>query len=101
MFAIIKTGGKQYRAEAGTRLRVEKLEAEPGATVEFEALMLGGDKVVVGTPVVAGAKVVAEVVDHGKAKKVLVMKFKAKVHYRRKKGHRQQYTNLLIKEIVA
>lgn len=101
MFAIIKTGGKQYRAEAGVKLRVEKLEAEPGATVEFDALMLGGEQVVVGTPFVAGAKVVAEVVGHGKGKKVRVAKFKAKVHYRRNRGHRQPYTDILVKEIRA
>ena len=63
MYAIIKTGGKQYRAEAGSKLRVEKLEANPGDTVEFDALLLGGEKTVVGSPTVPGAKVVAEVVE--------------------------------------
>lgn len=101
MYAIIKTGGKQYRAEAGSRLRVEKLEANPGDTVEFEALMLGGEKIVIGSPTVPGAKVVAEVVEHGKGKKVVVAKFKAKVQYRRKRGHRQPYTEILVKEIRA
>ncbi|RIH84534.1 50S ribosomal protein L21 [Calidithermus terrae] len=101
MFAIIETGGKQYRAEPGAKLRVEKLEAEAGQTVEFDALMLGGDNLVVGSPTVPGAKVVAEVVGHGKGRKVLVMKFKAKVQYRRKRGHRQQYTEIVVKEIRA
>ncbi|GEM86181.1 50S ribosomal protein L21 [Meiothermus granaticius] len=101
MFAIIKTGGKQYRAEAGAKLRVEKLEANPGETVEFDALMLGGEKTVWGTPTVPGAKVVAEVLGQGKGKKVIVAKFKAKIHYRRKKGHRQPYTEILVKEIRA
>ncbi|MDX2007472.1 MAG: 50S ribosomal protein L21 [Meiothermus sp.] len=101
MFAIIKTGGKQYRAEAGAKLRVEKLELEPGQTVEFDALMLGGEQTVVGSPTVPGAKVVAEVVEHGKGKKVIVAKFKAKIHYRRKRGHRQPYTDVVIKEIRA
>ncbi|MCX7784552.1 MAG: 50S ribosomal protein L21 [Meiothermus sp.] len=101
MYAIIKTGGKQYRAEAGSKLRVEKLEANPGDTVEFDALMLGGEKTVLGTPTVPGAKVVAEVVDHGKGKKVVVAKFKAKIHYRRKRGHRQPYTEIVVKEIRA
>ncbi|MER3443517.1 MAG: 50S ribosomal protein L21 [Meiothermus sp.] len=101
MFAIIETGGKQYRAEPGAKLRVEKLEAEAGQTVEFDALMLGGDNLVVGSPTVPGAKVVAEVVGHGKGRKVRVMKFKAKVQYRRKRGHRQQYTEIVVKEIRA
>lgn len=101
MYAIIKTGGKQYRAEAGNRLRLEKLEASPGDTLEFEALMLGGEKTVLGSPTVPGAKVVAEVVGQGKGKKVVVAKFKAKIQYRRKRGHRQPYTEILIKEIRA
>ena len=95
MFAIVKTGGKQYRVEPGLKLRVEKLDAEPGATVELPVLLLGGEK----TVVVEGASVVAEVLGHGRGKKILVSKFKAKVQYRRKKGHRQPYTELLIKEI--
>ena len=99
MFAIVKTGGKQYRVEPGLKLRVEKLDAEPGATVELPVLLLGGEKTVGGTPVVEGASVVAEVLGHGRGKKILVSKFKAKVQYRRKKGHRQPYTELLIKEI--
>jgi large subunit ribosomal protein L21 len=101
MFAIIQTGAKQYRAEAGQKLRVEKLDLAAGQTVEFEALMLGGEKTVLGSPTVAGAKVVAEVLGQGKGKKVLVMKYKAKVQYRRKRGHRQPYTDLMIKEIRA
>jgi large subunit ribosomal protein L21 len=101
MYAIIKTGGKQYRAEAGSRLRVEKLEANPGDTLEFEALMLGGEKTVLGSPTVPGAKVLAEVVAQGKGKKVVVAKFKAKIQYRRRRGHRQPYTEILVKEIRA
>ena len=101
MFAIFQTGGKQYRAEAGVKLRVEKLELELGQTVEFDALMLGGEQTVLGSPTVPGAKIVAEVVGHGKAKKVLVTKFKAKIHYRRKRGHRQPYTEIEVKEIRA
>ncbi len=100
MFAIIKTGGKQYRAEPNTVLRVEKLDAAVGEKVEFDALMVGGDGgVKIGTPVVEGAKVVAEVLRHGKGKKVVVAKFKAKVNYRRKKGHRQPFTEIRITEI--
>jgi len=99
MFAIVKTGGKQYRVEPGLRLRVEKLELEPGSQVELPVLLLGGEKTVVGAPVVEGAKVVAEVLGHGKGKKITISKFKAKVQYRRKRGHRQPYTEILIKEI--
>ncbi|MDT7909963.1 MULTISPECIES: 50S ribosomal protein L21 [Thermus] len=99
MFAIVKTGGKQYRVEPGLRLRVEKLDLEPGSQVELPVLLLGGEKTVVGAPVVEGAKVVAEVLGHGKGKKITISKFKAKVQYRRKRGHRQPYTEILIKEI--
>ncbi|WP_243028306.1 50S ribosomal protein L21 [Thermus albus] len=99
MFAIVKTGGKQYRVEPGLKLRVEKLMAEPGSQVELPVLLLGGEKTAVGAPFVEGAKVVAEVLGHGKGKKITVSRFKAKVQYRRKKGHRQPYTEILIKEI--
>lgn len=99
MFAIVKTGGKQYRVEPGLKLRVEKLEAEPGSQVELPVLLLSGEKTVVGAPFVEGAKVVAEVLAHGKGKKITISRFKAKVQYRRKKGHRQPYTEILIKEI--
>jgi len=99
MFAIVKTGGKQYRVEPGLKLRVEKLDLEPGSQVELPVLLLGGEKTVVGAPVVEGAKVVAEVLGHGKGKKITISKFKAKVQYRRKRGHRQPYTEILIKEI--
>ncbi len=99
MFAIIETGGKQYRVEEGQRLRVEKLNYEVGAEVEFTPLLVAGDDVKVGFPKVEDAKVIAEVVAHGKAKKILVEKFKAKINYHRKKGHRQPYTELVVKEI--
>ena len=99
MFAIVKTGGKQYRVEPGLRLRVERLDLEPGSQVELPVLLLGGEKTLVGAPVVEGAKVVAEVLGHGKGKKITISKFKAKVQYRRKRGHRQPYTEILIKEI--
>ncbi|GAA5335093.1 MULTISPECIES: 50S ribosomal protein L21 [Thermus] len=99
MYAIVKTGGKQYRVEPGLKLRVEKLAAEPGSQVELPVLLLGGEGIRVGTPFVEGAKVVAEVLAHGRGKKITISKFKAKVQYRRKKGHRQPYTEILIKEI--
>jgi len=93
MYAIIETGGKQYRVEEGERIRVEKLALEPGSVVEFEPLFLAGGEET------KGAKVIAEVVGHGRGRKILVEKYKAKVNYHRKKGHRQHYTELLIKEI--
>ena len=99
MFAIVKTGGKQYRVEPGLKLRVEKLDAEPGATVELPVLLLGGEKTVVGTPVVEGASVVAEVLGHGRGKKIIVGKFRRRKDYRRKNGHRQDYTEIRIKAI--
>lgn len=99
MYAIIRTGGKQYKVEAGDEIFVEKLEAEIGAEVSFEVLMLGGDKVVVGTPVVEGVKAKAEVLEHGKGKKVVVFKYKPKKNFRKKQGHRQPYTKVKINTI--
>ncbi|HMM32508.1 MAG TPA: 50S ribosomal protein L21 [Clostridia bacterium] len=99
MYAIIRTGGKQYKVEAGDEILVEKLEAEIGAEVSFEVLMLGGEKVVVGTPVVEGVKAKAEVLEHGKGKKVVVFKYKPKKNFRKKQGHRQPYTKVKINTI--
>ena len=97
MYAVIKTGGKQYRVSEGDRLRVEKLPADVGATVEFkDVLFVGGEKVVVGKPLVQGAKVTAEVVAQDRAKKVIVFKFRRRKNYQRKNDHRQPYTELKI-----
>ena len=102
MYAVIKTGGKQYRVAQGDRLRVEKLPGEPGAKVTFdEVLMIGGDKVAVGAPLVKGAKVSAEIVAQDRAKKIVVFKFRRRKNYRRKRGHRQPYTELKITGITA
>ena len=102
MYAVIKTGGKQYRGSEGDRLRVEKLPGEPGAQVTFdEVLMIGGEKVAIGTPVVKGAKVRAEIVTQGRDKKVIVFKFRRRKNYRRKRGHRQPFTELKITGISA
>src|SRR5690606_30178489 len=102
MYAVIKTGGKQYRVSEGDRLRVEKLAGEVGGTVELdEVLMLGGDAPKIGKPTVAGAKVVAEIVAQDRAKKIIVFKIKRRKNYRRKNGHRQPYTELRIKAIQA
>jgi large subunit ribosomal protein L21 len=102
MYAVIKTGGKQYRVSEGDRLRVEKLAGEVGGTVELgEVLMLGGDAPKVGKPTVPGAKVVAEIVAQDRAKKIIVFKIKRRKNYRRKNGHRQPFTELRIKAIQA
>ena len=101
MYAIVTTGGKQYKAEAGKALKVEKLDVEVGATVKLDVLMLAdGDKVVVGESA-AKAVVNAEVLAQDKARKVVVFKYKAKKNERKRQGHRQPYTVLKIKEIKA
>lgn len=101
MYAVIATGGKQYRVEPGEVLRVEKLNAEAGEQVEFDqVLMLGnGDDISIGTPYVKGGKVSAEVRTHGRAKKIEIVKFKRRKHHRKQMGHRQSYTEIVIKEI--
>jgi large subunit ribosomal protein L21 len=103
IYAIIKTGGKQYRVEPGQRLRVERMDAEAGSRVELnDVLLLAGDgEVHSGDSVAAGARVVAEVAGHGRSDKILVFKYKPKVRYRRRKGHRQHFTELLVQEIIA
>jgi large subunit ribosomal protein L21 len=102
-YAIVQTGGKQYKVSSGETIDVSHLAAEQGSTVELGEVLLvaDGKSVKVGTPTVEGAKVIAEVVDAGKGKKVIVFKYKPKVRYRRMKGHRQLYTKLVIKEIVC
>lgn len=103
MFAIIKTGGKQYRVQENTILRVEKLAGEPGDTLTFDHVLLISDqgKVTVGTPVVSGAKVEAKVIDQMRDRKVIVFKKKRRHNYRRKKGHRQHLTVVQIQKIAA
>ena len=103
MYAVVLTGGKQYRVQEGDVLFVEKLNAEVDSTVELtEVLAVAKDgEIKVGAPVVEGAKVVAKVLAQGKAKKVIVYKYKAKKDYRRKQGHRQPYTKLVIESINA
>lgn len=100
MYAIIKTGGKQYRVQKDDVFKVEKLDAQVGETVCFdEVLVLGGDELVVGTPFVEGCAVHAEVLEQGKNDKVIIYKYKAKKDYRRKNGHRQPYTLVKITSI--
>ena len=102
MYAVIKTGGKQYRVAEGDKLRVEKLPGDVGAEVTFEeVLMLGGDKVSVGTPLVSGASVKAKIVAQDRAKKVIVFKYKRRKGYRRKYGHRQPFTEIQITGVSA
>lgn len=102
MYAIIETGGKQYRVRPGDTIEVERLEADPGSTLEMErVLMVGGEdtEARVGRPTVSNAVVRAEVLDHARGEKVLVFRFKSKVRYRRRTGHRQHLTRLRITDI--
>ena len=103
MYAVIKTGGKQYRVEEGEFLRVEKLDAEAGDKVELaEVLMLvDGDDVQIGAPMIEGAVVNATVREQGRGEKVKIIKFRRRKHYRRQAGHRQSYTEILIDSISA
>lgn len=102
MFAIIRTGGKQYRVQAGDTVRVQKLDKNPGDSFDLtEVLMLGGDKAVVGSPLVKDAKVTVTVVKQGKEAKITVFKKKRRQGYRRTHGHRQTFTELFITSISA
>ena len=100
MYAIVQTGGKQYKVEQGQALYVEKLDAAVGETVELPVLMVvDGEKTTVGTPVVEDVVAKAQVVAHGKGKKVIVFKYKPKKNYRKKTGHRQPYTKIEIESL--
>jgi large subunit ribosomal protein L21 len=103
MYAVIVTGGKQYRVMEGEYLRVELLDVEPGSTVDFDqVLMLGdGENITIGTPVVSGAKVTASVRGHGRHDKVRIVKFRRRKHHRKQMGHRQHYTEIEITGISA
>lgn len=103
MYAIIKTGGKQYRVSEGDVLNIEKLDVEAGNEVVFEEVLtvVADSDVKIGKPVVEGAKVTAKVVEHGKGEKILVFKYKAKSNYRKRQGHRQPFTTVEISKIEA
>ena len=102
MYAVFKTGGKQYRVAQGDQLRVEKLPGNVGDAVTFDqVLMVGGDALKLGKPLVGGAKVEAKIVSQGLGKKLIVFKFRRRKNYRRKNGHRQPFTALEIVNIVA
>ena len=102
MYAIVRTGGKQYRVEEGRSFDVELLPAKEGASVELDNVLLIADNgnVTVGTPIIEGARVIADVESHGRQKKIVVFKFKAKVRTRKKTGHRQHFTRLAVTEIL-
>jgi large subunit ribosomal protein L21 len=104
MHAVIKTGGKQYRVQSGDEFNVEKLnDTDVGADITFdEILSVGdGDDLAVGTPIVDGATVTAQIVEHGRGKKIIVFKKKRRKKYRKKKGHRQHYTRIRITDVSA
>jgi large subunit ribosomal protein L21 len=103
MYAVFQTGGKQFRAEPGNRIRIPSLSAEPGDVVTFDQVLLAGDdadKVIVGSPTVEGASVTAEVIRHGRTKKLIVFKRKRRKNYRRKQGHRQGFTEIRVDEVA-
>jgi len=101
MYAVIKTGGKQYRVSPGDMLKVESIDAEVGATIDFEEIMMiaNGEDITVGTPTIASAKVAALVVAHGRAKKVEIVKFRRRKHHQKRTGHRQNFTQVQIQNI--
>ena len=100
MYAIIVTGGKQYKVEIGSEIMVEKLDGEVGDKVNFDVLMIAdGNDIEIGKPVLSGVSAKGEVLEHGKGKKVIVFKYKPKKDYRKKQGHRQPYTKVKILSI--
>ncbi len=103
MYAVIKTGGKQYRVMQGEYLRVEKLEADVDSTIEFDQVLLvgEGESVSVGTPMLDGATVSAKVLSHGRADKVRIVKFRRRKHHKKQQGHRQHYTEIEITGIAG
>ena len=102
MYAVVETGGKQYKVEVGQTVDVEHIPAEVGDTVELGRVLMvaGDDGVQIGNPVVAGAKVVANVVHHGRGKKIIVFHYKAKTRHRKKNGHRQAFTRVAVQDIA-
>lgn len=103
MFAIIRTGGKQYKVQPNTRLTVEKIEGDVGATFDItDVLMIAdGDQTTMGAPVIEGAKVIAEILEQGRGEKVIIFKKRRRQNYRRKNGHRQMQTTIKITDIKA
>ena len=101
MYAIIATGGKQYRVSEGDTIYIEKLDNQEGEVVSFPVLMLSGDEIQVGKPYIEGAEVTGKIVRHGKGEKIIIFKYKSKKNYRRKAGHRQPFTQVEITGIKA
>jgi large subunit ribosomal protein L21 len=102
MFAVIKTGGKQYRVAADDVIKVDKLRADPGEIIQLgEVLVVGGDNVTLGEPTVAGASVAAEVLEQGRGRKIIAFKKRRRKNSRRKRGHRQEFTLLRVTEILT
>jgi large subunit ribosomal protein L21 len=102
MYALVEFKGKQYKAEKGATLKVDRIDAEPGAAIDIDSVLLvSGDSVTVGAPYVKGAKVSAVVESHGKDGKIIVFKYMPKKEYRRKQGHRQQYSIIKIEDIIG
>ena len=102
MYAVIKTGGKQYRVEEGQVIRVETLSAEAGETIDFSKILMvaDGDDIKIGTPTVDGAKVSGKILEHGRHKKIEIIKFKRRKHHMKRQGHRQNYTAVRIESIA-
>ena len=103
MYAVIRSGGKQYRVESGKQVRVEALPADVGAAVAFDEVLLvgAGDSVKVGAPLIAGAKVKGTVLGHGRGEKVKIFKMRRRKHYQKTQGHRQSYTDVRIDDITG
>jgi len=103
MYAVIRTGGKQYRVSEGDVIRVETLTAEAGSSVELSDVLMiaNGDDIKIGTPILEGAKVTADVTEHGRHKKIEIVKFRRRKHFDRRTGHRQNYTELKITGIAG
>ena len=101
MYAVIETGGKQHRVVEGEHIKVEKIEAETGSTIDFDRILMVGEgkSIKVGTPAVDGAKVSAEVVQHGRGEKLTIVKFKRRKHHMKRQGHRQWFTEIKITAI--
>ena len=103
MYAVIKSGGKQYKVETGDKLKVEKIDAEAGKDINIDdvLMLVDGENVTVGTPLIQGAKVSAKVESHGRGPKIKIIKFRRRKHHRKQMGHRQAYTELSITKIAA
>jgi large subunit ribosomal protein L21 len=103
VYAVVRTGGKQYRVEEGRAIKVDRLPGEPGDTIELgDVLLMGdGEDVTLGAPTIAGARVVGTIAEQGRASKIVVFRYKAKTRSRKKTGHRQQFTRLIVSDILA